>query len=652
MEESAGGVEDENIFAFGTQVQAGLDDFKHEIQVVDFWKDKLNGYAHQEKSTVEPKKDKVSKPICVKKIRRPKNSNKKQHNGIKDKNANRQRKFGSINKEIIRKYKALQMSHGVDVQAYNNFADEEMKMLIGKEDWDSIHGLLMECLKNDETDNIVKSDKEKIVTEYTDFRQLQESNSTAFAAAGAAREVSADVTGVDGRGTADAKLTQYSWSYPVDFTPDDLGALYDMTMSGIDLYNRDGNKTSEEAVEKDSTSLVEELNNTANQTSGVFTLSQVLGENTQRSLDVSQREKAKAEEQIQELDCVIVEDSCDSDGAEDEITFDYIEKIREEKVESGTQQLPIELDSSNIIEIPNSSDDGGYDHGDFLDDIGSINLRNTEGDIIEIANSSTCGESDSDILLTGCPESGTQPLMDLNNLQRESELITDDAVGSYERMIVPTSSPASSAAGSQEINVNEDNVLTRSVTEIIGRESESLVDNCAAALAEVPGELVTEEERVSLDTGVDIAKRMKHFEGWNVVMLKKQLSEWGVKNASKMGKKKLEEALANICKNVTRDKWDWAIDKSQTGEILKFAEWESEHPEDVEGAARTEAVIEKAVMGQIKALFKADAGLYYDVLRYKPLNVHMLLGKLAETSDRKVVCDCLDRLGVCWTEVG
>ena len=651
MEESAGGIEDENIFALGTQVQAGLDDYRHEIQIVDFWKDKLNGYAHQEINDVETKKDKVNKPISVKKVRRPRNSNKKQQINVKEKNSNRQRKFGSINKEIIRKYKVLQMSQGVDVQAYNNFADEEMKMLIGKEDWDSIHGLLMECLKNNETDNIVKSDKDKIVTEYTDFRQLQESNSNG-AALGVAAEMTVGVADGDCRGTVDGKLTQHSWSYPVDFTPEDLGVLYDMTMSGIDLENKDENKTSDEVAETRSTSNVDDLDNMANQTSGVFTLSQVLGENTQRSLECGRKEKEKVKGQVQELNCIIVEDSCNSNCEEDEITLDYIEKIREEKTESGTQQLPIELDSSNIIEIPNSSDDGGDDDGDFLGEIGSINLRNTESQVIEIANSSTCGDSDSDILLTGCPEGGTQPLIDLNHLQRESELILDDAVGSYERMIVPTSSPASSAVGSQEINVNDDNVFTRSLTEAVDRETENLVDNVKAVLCEVPDEPITEEERVIVDIVVDIEKRMKHFEGWTVVMLKKQLGEWGVKNASKMGKKKLEETLANICKSISNDKWDWAVGKFQTGEVLKFAEWESEHSGDVEEAAVTEMMIRKAVMEHIKMLLKEDSGLYYDVLRYKPLNLNMVLGKLTETNDRKVVCDCLDGLGICWTEVG
>ncbi|GAV30351.1 hypothetical protein PMKS-003862 [Pichia membranifaciens] len=542
------------------------------------------------------------------------------------------------------------MSQGVDAQAFNNFADEEMKMLIGKEDWDSIHGLLMECLKNNETDNIVKSDKDKIVTEYTDFRQLQESNSNG-AALGAAAGMTVGVAGGDCKGTVDTKLTQHSWSYPVDFTPDDLGVLYDMTMSGIDLENKDENRINDEVAEARSTS-IDDLNNMANQTSGVFTLSQVLGENTQRSLGCSGKQKENVKGHIQELDCIIIEDSCDSDCAEDEITLDYIEKIREEKAESGTQQLPIELDSSNIIEIPNSSDDGGDDDGDFLGEIGSINLMNTESEVIEIANSSTCGDSDSDILLTGCPESGTQPLIDLNHLQQESELMVDHAVGSYERMIVPTSSPASSAVGSQEINVNDDNVFTRSVTEAAGRENENLVDNVAAVLSEIPDEPVTEEERVVVDIVVDIEKRMKHFEGWTVVMLKKQLGEWGVKNASKMGKKKLEETLLSICKNISSDKWDWAVDKFQTGEVLKFAEWESEHSGDVGEAVVTDMMIRKAVMEQIKVLLKEDSGLYYDVLRYKPLNLNMVLGKLAETSDRKVVCDCLDGLGICWTEVG
>lgn len=644
MEESTGSLEEENIFALGTQVQAGLDDYRHEIQTVNFWKDKLNGYAHIEQSSLANSKEFMTKPKNVRRIRRPKSSVKKPQATIKEKkNTNRQRKFGSINKEIIRKYRAIKMSQGEDSQDSPNVEDKEMQMLINQEDWDSIHGLLMNCLKN-EHDDLMKSDKDKIVTEYTDFRQTQEKANSRDN-----REENANGAG-DGRGAADAKLTQYSWSYPNDFTTDDLGVLYDITMSGIDLEKNDDYNVNNATENGETNSIVDELCDLANQTSGVFTLSQVLGENTQRCSQTKQQKADNDMVSFKEYECLTVQDSCDSDCTENEITFDYIEKIREEKAESGTQQMPIELDSSNIIEIPNSSDDGGDDEGCILDELENSLPRNCREEVIEIANSSTCGDSDSDIILTGCPEGGTQPLPDLDNPEKDSELLIDEAACSYERMIVPTSSPASSPLGSQEFNVNDNNVIIRPLDRRAEEESGSLVEEPATVPSELVDEPVSATERVFVAV-VDISKRMKHFEGWNVVMLKKQLGEWGIKNASKMGRKGLEETLANICKNISDEKWKWALGKFKTGEVMKFTEWENEHAEDINTDVLNETQMKKAIFEQVRLVLQQDQELYYDLLRYKPLNLNLVLRKLGETNDRKTVSDCLDELGICWTEV-
>lgn len=697
---------DDNLFALGTQVQAGLDEQKYEVDTANFWKSKLTGFAHinvdDTMITSEENNKKTKVSSGAKKTGRVK-KNKKKDNSINEKTFNKQRKFGSINKEIIRKHRELQVTA---VNENEDLSGKDMQLLFDRNDWNNVHDALVDSLQksNDDSNiNSINRDKQHIVTEYADFRQVRNGTKNSNG--------SGTLTGVDSdteisMASDHKKLTQFSCSYPSDFTTEDLGALYDITMSGVDLENNKNiarNEDISENVDSASNSIVVSTNH---QLSGVFTLSQVLGENTPRKMETQQSD----------YDLIVIEDSESDNGSDsdDDITFEYIEKIknRESKngkpedvnEETGTQQLPIEIDSSLgvEVEIPNSSDDEEEDSiliknivNPLSNKVALNDLEKEKTEVIEIENSSMDDESDSDIVLTGQPESGTQPMADFNDLEKEFELALNNATrvtcenksknnnskeGSA-NLIVPTSSPISSDNEDEsEINIintgnmvvgvnlfaNEENDVEKRDDGITDTQDnyEGLLTNEEFLTA--PSQFIQtgpekehqqEKESEKENESVNIDNRMKYFEGWSVSMLKEQLDNWGIKNSSKVGKKSLQEKISNICKNISAKKWDWAINQFKKGEILDFTGWEKEGNGD-EGIIVDVAIKEGEIIEQIRNALKKDQHIFYEILTYKPLNINDVTRRLNEQEefkkldiDRKRLCNTLDKLGICWTDV-
>lgn len=677
---------EESLFTFGTQVQAGLDDHNYQIKTANFWKDKLNGYAHVEKSLQKIslgegriKKVDVEKP---KKKRGPSKGTKKDGNSkILKKNLNKQRKFGSINKEILRKYKELQ--DGVMDNINEN--ESEMKLLFDRENWDSMHGLLVNSLKNE--NDMIETNKEKIVNDYTDFRQTQKSpNENLTTENGVTDENDEELN-------ERVRLTQFSWSYPKDLTVDDLGVLYDITTSGIELDHVDKD-TGEKNVRYEDrngsndiipgendhddhdhdigdNNILDTNNDTNNnQNSGIFTLSQVLGENIQRNLET----------QNSDFECIVIDDSCESEYSEnDDITFENIEQMKKDKElidENGTQQFPIEIiDSSNMIEIPNSSDDdcNSLILENDLDIVNNIdkNEELIDKEVIEIENSSAFEDSDSEVLLKRYPENGTQPIIEIDNFENSNQ--------SYnEKMIIPTSSPISSEdEGNREVEVEADTELFRheyfginnevqlSNNRIISNSNNDDNDdlNTNENLGTTEDYLTAPSQITGSNTNnkVNIEERITYFKGWNVSKIKKQLSEWGIKNASKLGRKTLEEKLYNICGKIDNDKWEWGINRNKKEDIISFKGFENNDNNNINNDNNEDnqnQLDESKFNEQINNALKQEKEIYYDIIMYKPLNVNKAIRIINERIefkenqiDRKYICNYLDKMGIIWTDV-
>lgn len=662
---------EQNIFTFGTQVQAGLDDYNYQIKTEIFWKDKLNEYAHVEKGLEKKSVEREQiKKVTVGQSKRKRGAtkgNKKERN-VKNlkKNDNKQRKFGSINKEILRKFKEIQKVKPDGITDSINEEENEMGLLFDRENWDNMHGLLVNSLKTE--NDVIKTNKEKIVNDYTDFRQTQRSLSENLTNDNGATDENAEIS------SEPVQLTQFSWSYPKDLTVDDLGVLYDITTSGIELDHVNKKIEVKKNICEDgskSNGIVtgDNENNNNIQNSGIFTLSQVLGENIQRNLET----------QNSDFECVIIDDSCESDNSEnDDITFDKIEQMKKDKEtidEHGTQQLPIEItDSFNLIEIPNSSDDDCNSlilKNDFNIDV----VDNIDNEVIEISNSSAVEDSDSEVLLKGYPENGTQPIIEINNLENINK--------SYnEKMVILTSSPVSSEDGyNREIEVEADielfnheyfglnDKVKMSNNEIISNpnkgedgyinSNENL--NTAEDYLTAPSQLVE-----SNANNEDISNnRSTYFEGWNVNKIKKQLAEWGIKNASKLGRKTLEEKLFNICGKIDNDKWEWGINKIKKGDIISFKGFEDNNNEGNNQENNQEnnqdnnnQINESKFNEQINNALKQEKDIYYDIIRYRPLNVNKVINIINKRTefqknqiDRKFICNYLDKMGIIWTDV-
>lgn len=682
---------DQGVFAFGTQVQAGLDDHQQEIETSALWKSKLSGFANVNLTSPPLKsltiKDNTVKTGDKKKVRnkvtKRKNKNNENNNSqsvlltssnvVKERaNLKRQRKFGSINKEIIRKYKNTIITEDNDLE--NN-----MSLLYRQEDWDDYHGMLMSSLKDDNNNSGIKSySKDKILTEYTDFRQQSYNNISSPTHTENGTQTQSQIVQVEDTDVnLDERLTQCSWSYPKDFTPTDLGILYDITMSGIDRLGKSNDENGDvtDIVQIDSSF------GDINGRSGVFTLSQVLGE----------KDKIEKDSVNNYLEFIEIEDSCGSDtnNNEDDITFEFIELAKsvktgktgktetdEEKYKDkvkytelpGTQQLPIDVDDLNYgidIEIPNSSDIEDNIEDKILD-IGNIShFRKESGskEILEIANSSIFSDNDNSIIVTGCPKGGTQLNTELEEIERQISQINsninkiDDSDEVMERMIVPTSSPVSSPETENQDFYNDDNdncrlgILNMSnneVTTVPNSEDENCVDNEEFLTAPSQFNDVTQSKG---GNDINPIERIGFFKGWNVAMLKKQLNVWGIKNVGKLSKKSLEDSIFKVCENISENKWEWVINKSKSGEILDFGGWEEDNIKEIEEEGKFED--EKIII--VREAIKANDEIMYNIMTYQPVNIDKIIKivniKEGINIERKIICEILDLLGICWTDV-
>jgi hypothetical protein len=598
---------DNELFVMGTQVQAGLDDHNESLTHAKFWKDKLNGYALKQDINKQAKINKPKVKENLKPKRKKKNLDLDTQNDL-----TKQRKFGSINKEIIRKFKQSAIDN--NKESIND--ENSMKLLYNQKDWDSTYDIILSSIKNDDNDELIKVQKSNIIAEYTDFGQLNNDN-------------------LDNN-SVDTQLTQKSCSYPSNLTPSDLGALYDITVSRL-TEKMDKKDNFEKNIDDDT------INSSSFQRSGVFTLSQVLGENTQRNMETQ-----KSDYEIMEVD--EVEDSCGSENEDDhEITIEFIEHIKEinNEVETGTQQIPIELDSGEkyeIIEVPNSSDDEV--DGDIFDHIKSSD-NFIEKSVIEVVNSSICAESDNDIVITRLPENLTQPSIQVQ------EIITHygGKKGGSNKMIIPTSSPVSSQDIFDETPINSvesrvvlNKTTVNEVTTIPNSDDDDEDDG-----------IVNDIFLTAPSQPFKIDQRLKHFEGWNVNMLKKQLGIWGVKQGNKMSKKSLEESLKQVCQQISFEKWEWAMKKTKLGELIDFSGWEDDK-ENVDMVYVTQDALRNDVYRKVHDVLKWDNEIRYDILTFKPIVANKIVEKVnsivdgCDKIDRKLVCGVLDKLGVCWTD--
>lgn len=606
----------EHLFVFGTQVQAGLDEHKHSLRNTEFWKDQLSTYALKTDG-VSPEED-TGKNGSRRRIKtKAKGNSKPREKKASQSQTKKQRRFGSINRETIR------ISKGGEVGCKGDEAVNDMEeLLYRKEDWNSTHDMLINSLKREGSivDNIIA--KDKIINGYAGSRRLELSESN-------------------------TKLTQRSSSYPEDFTPSDLGALYDLTVSNMNLEQQE--QMGESADNEDSNG----MQDYTGMISGVFTLSQVLGENTQRT----------AETQKSDYECIVIEDSCGSgrdeeDGENPEITFEYIEKLKDENEVRGTQDVPIEIDSGHraceLIEIPNSSDeDHEEEYGTIFDVLGGA-ANGGEVSILEIANSSACEESVNDIVITKQPDEGTQ---------RVEEYIADT------NTIIPTSSPIGSQVEMPDMLLESCDggsriVITKPMEEegidqegAVGGidfipDSEDEADGADDVV--ISAEFLTAPTQPEPETNVPDkdGERMKYYEGWNVSMLKKQLNIWGIKQVSKMSKKSLQASIEKVCVNVEEGKWLEAVSRAKTGEPIEFAN-------DVEIEAEED--VASVLFKRVVSILQWDDEVRYDVLRYIPINASRIISKINKGDqeelavdrriDKKIICDILDKLGICWTDV-
>lgn len=732
---------DHHIFALGTQVQAGLDDH-NEVKInKQFWKDKLNGYAlindeanvgtigtsNTNKNTNSKVK---SKPKPKKNAKKTKKRDLKDNDGDDDDNnnnnldaveiRNKQRKFGSINREIIRKFK----------NNNDNIPSNDMKLLYEKNDWDTVHDVLLNSIKSmDNMDGFTK--KKDVIFEYTDFGQQQSqtvSQSQVKTQVSESQIISKLPSQFEPQSQSPRKverLTQESWSHPINFTPNDITALYDIsinddhTLNLINIPSKFGVEIGNEDDEDDN-----------KQRSGIFTLSQVLGERCGDSDDDNDTDIHILG--IHKSQIVEIEDSCGSecgnDDDDDEITISYVERLRnvKDKMDDskdndtlGTQQLPIELEDSNdinkdtdgdfaiaidpdvsivnvddksvsdynsdingshkinprdivdIIEIPNSSDDEN-DHDKSTTISQHLRLKKVnimDRSFVEIPNSSYRTEDDDDgdendiiIIKRGSTQSNNilesindfiEEPINVNDLNGPNDIIATNSQvvlnspAKQRDMVIPTSSPITS----QEINDFE----PESTTSIL------LTTNTFDNVTTIPNSSEEEEEEeedmvfmTALSQPMKIEERLKYFDGWTLSMLKKQLNIWGIKKCSSMSKKTIDQLIKEIVESISVEKWEWGIENNKKGDFIDFSKW-GDDVNNPDMLYITQDGTRNQVYRKVHDIMKWDNEIRYEVLRYKPVVINRVVEKVelnnhGQKADKKLICEVLDKLGVCWTD--
>ncbi|QPG73628.1 hypothetical protein FOA43_000940 [Brettanomyces nanus] len=391
-----------------------------------------------------------------------------------------------------------------------------------------------------------------------------------------------------GSGVGDSQLWLQSATGPEIMTKEDVKMLYDYSSAEERSFLGDENKELSQSL--------------------VMTLSQIIRETGVDDRQLSVDSKRKLDTPITILD------SCSDNDAP--MTFNNVEDLAKE-MNGDEESNPIELSSSPKL----GQQDLASTTPSFM--LKSINqLPDNLDKVEEISDTSSDGSNDLICLGYKAVE------------KKEEGLSSErDDMDTSSRSVQVPSSQKSEKEEKEEDSTNCDKVVLMTAPDILN-------DRISA----VESEEITDSQN-DLDS---FHSQCVFFEKFSTKQLRSQIVEWGLKPVkSRKGMLSLlqmtcgmmdEKLLKRSLKRFKEGKDDIVHVDEESGQI---------------GVFKQKEIVRKNLFKRIRNCLVDNKQLYNEVLVYKPLSIDGVMKYLHSKGmrdlDTGIVCDCLDELGICFT---